>query len=115
MKNFLALLSGAALWSGIVSGASVKNEGGYLLIANKGDRALGIVDVIAGKQVALIPEGGVTGHEVIASKDGKTAFVPIYGDSGVGKAGSDGQSMAVIDLVSRNVISTVDFGKALRP
>ena len=36
------------------------------------------------------PEGGVTGHEVIASPDGRLAYVPIYGNSGVGKPGTDG-------------------------
>jgi YVTN family beta-propeller protein len=90
-------------------------DGGYLLVANKGDRALGIIDTASGKQIAAVPEGGVTGHEVIASKDGKIAYVPIYGDSGVGKPGSDGRTMAVIDLASRKVISTFDFGKPLRP
>jgi hypothetical protein len=60
---------------------------GLLLVANKGDRTLGIIDTTAGQQVAAVPENGVTGHEVIASPDGKTAYVPIYGDSGVGKAG----------------------------
>ena len=43
---------------------------GWLLVANKGDRALGIIDPDAGHQVAAVAEGGVTGHEVIASPDG---------------------------------------------
>ena len=49
------------------------NPQGWLLVANKGDNALGIVNPAEGKQVAEVPEGGVTGHEVIASPDGKTA------------------------------------------
>jgi hypothetical protein len=51
-----------------------------LLVANKGERTLGIVDPVAGRLVARIEESGVTGHEVIASPDGRTAYVPIYGD-----------------------------------
>jgi DNA-binding beta-propeller fold protein YncE len=86
-----------------------------LLVANKGDNALGLVDTNTGKQTADVAEGGVTGHEVIASKDGRTAYVPIYGDSGVGKPGSNGRNMAVIDLAGRKVIGTVDFGKGVRP
>ena len=62
-----------------------------------------------------MPEGGVTGHELIASPDGKTAYVPIYGDSGVGQPGSDGRNLAVIDLVSRKVVGNVDFGHGVRP
>ena len=43
---------------------------------------MGIIDPVAGKQTAAVPENGVTGHEVIASADGKTAYVPIYGNLG---------------------------------
>jgi YVTN family beta-propeller protein len=86
-----------------------------LLVANKGDRALGIVDADAGKQVASVAEGGNTGHEVIASPDGRTAYVPIYGDSGVGKPGSDGNNLVVIDIASRKVIGNIDFGHGVRP
>jgi YVTN family beta-propeller protein len=88
---------------------------GLLLVANKGDHALGIIDPDAGKQIASIPEGGNTGHEVIASPDGKLAYVPIYGDSGVGKPGSDGANLVVIDIASRKVVGNVDFGHGVRP
>ena len=90
-------------------------KSGLLLVANKGDHALGIVQPGQGKQVAEVPEGGITGHEVIASPDGKTAYVPIYGNSGVGKPGTDGRNMVVIDLASREVVGNVDFGRGVRP
>ena len=57
-------------------------RGPFLLVANKGNETLGD-DPVAGRQVATIRESGMTGHEVVAS-DGRTAYVPIYGDSGVG-------------------------------
>jgi YVTN family beta-propeller protein len=88
---------------------------GWLLVANKGDRALGIIDPDAGHQVAAVAEGGVTGHEVIASPDGARAFVPIYGDSGVGKPGSDGRTLVAIDLATRAVTGTLEFEKGVRP
>jgi len=88
---------------------------GWLLVANKGDNAMGIIDPVAAKQVAEVPEGGVTGHEIIASPDGKLAYVPIYGDSGVGMPGTDGSNMVVIDLASRKVVRNLDFGKGVRP
>ncbi|HEX3748300.1 MAG TPA: cytochrome D1 domain-containing protein [Bryobacteraceae bacterium] len=88
---------------------------GWLLVANKGDQSLGIIDVSAGKQVATVAEGGKTGHEVTASPDGKTAYVPIYGDSGVGKPGTDGDHMVVIDIASRKITGTVNFGRGVRP
>jgi len=86
-----------------------------LLVANQGDRDLSIIDPAVAQQIAVVPEGGVTGHEVVASPDGRTAYVPIYGDSGVGKPGSDGRNMVVIDIPTRKVIGNVDFGHGVRP
>jgi DNA-binding beta-propeller fold protein YncE len=91
------------------------SQSGFLLVANKGDNALGIIDPVAGKQIAAVAEGGVTGHEIAASPDGKLAYVPIYGNSGVGQPGTDGTNMVVIDLATRKIIGNVDFGKGVRP
>ncbi len=88
---------------------------GLLLVANKGDQTLGLIDPVAGLQIATVPEQGVTGHEVAVSPDGKRAFVPIFGNSGVGRPGSDGRLLRVIDLATRRVVGTVDFGKGVRP
>jgi YVTN family beta-propeller protein len=88
---------------------------GLLLVANKGEHTLGIIDPIEGRQLATVPEDGVTGHEVAASADGKRAYVPIYGNSGVGHAGTDGQLLRVIDIDKREIVGTVDFGKGVRP
>jgi YVTN family beta-propeller protein len=88
---------------------------GYLLVANKGDHTLGIIDTAAGRQIATVPEDGTTGHEVIASPDGKRAFVPIYGNSGVGHPGTDGSLLRVINIASRKIVGSVDFGHGVRP
>jgi DNA-binding beta-propeller fold protein YncE len=88
---------------------------GFLLVANKGDRSVSIIDAAAGQEVGTVAEGGVTGHELIASPDGRTAYVPIYGDSGVGKPGTDGANLVAIDLANRKVIGNVDFGHGVRP
>ncbi len=88
---------------------------GLLLVANKGAHSLGIVNAQAGTQIIEVPEGGITGHEVIASPDGSTAFVPIYGNSGVGKPGTDGKTIAVIDLKIRKVTGNIDFDHGVRP
>jgi YVTN family beta-propeller protein len=88
---------------------------GRLLVTQKGDRSLAIVDPASGKVVASVPEGGTTGHEVIASPDGRLAYVPIYGNSGVGQPGTDGTNMVVIDLAAKKVVGNVDFGHGVRP
>ena len=49
---------------------------GWLLVANKGDNALGIIDPRTEKQIAEIPEGGVTGHEIATSRDGNWLTCP---------------------------------------
>src|SRR5579864_1597239 len=100
-----------------MSFSSGSNEGSsyVLLVVNKGDETLGIVDPRMGQQIATVAEGGTTGHEVVASPDGKTAYVPIYGNSGVGKPGTDGRTMVAIDIASRKVVGTVDFGHGVRP
>jgi DNA-binding beta-propeller fold protein YncE len=41
--------------------------------------------------------------------------VPIYGNSGVGKPGTDGQTMVVIDIASQKVVGNLDFGHGVRP
>lgn len=94
---------------------SANAASGWLLVANKGDNAMGIIDPVAARQVAEVAEGGVTGHEIITSPDGKLAYVPIYGDSGVGMPGTDGSNMVVIDLAARKVVGNLDFGKGVRP
>jgi YVTN family beta-propeller protein len=86
-----------------------------LLAACKGDRSLSIINASANKQDALVPEGGITGHEVIASPDGRLAYVPIYGNSGVGQPGTDGRNLVVIDLAEHKVVGNVDFGHGVRP
>jgi YVTN family beta-propeller protein len=88
---------------------------GLLLVANKGDQSLGFVDPASGRQLATVAVGGITGHEVIASPDGRFAYVPIYGNSGVGKPGTDGSNLVVIDIAARKVVGNLDFGRGVRP
>jgi len=113
--RLLVVLAVTAGGSSRMTNASATPSGGLLLVANKGDHTLGIIDPVAGRQVAAVEESGVTGHEVIASPDGRTAYVPIYGNSGVGRPGTDGQTMDVIDIASRKRVATIDFGRGERP
>jgi YVTN family beta-propeller protein len=99
----------------LAAAVSQLHADGFLIVANKGDHTMGIIDPVAGRQIATVQEDGVTGHELVASPDGKRAFVPIYGNSGVGHAGTDGSLIRVIDLASRAIVGTVDFGKGVRP
>jgi YVTN family beta-propeller protein len=91
------------------------SPGGLLLVAIKGSHSLGIMDPASGRTLATVDVHGVTGHEVIASPDGRRAFVPVFGNSGVGRPGTDGRTIAVIDIPSRRLVSEIDLGRGLRP
>ena len=117
MKNtrpFLAVLA-VSIAVGFSAAAQDLPTHGLLLVCNKGDHTLGLIDPVAGKMLATVPENGVTGHEVVASPDGRRAFVPIYGNAGVGRAGTDGQLIRVVDLERRAVVGTIDLGRGMRP
>jgi len=97
------------------AGTNKETNHGLLLVANKGERSLSIIDAASGQQLAAVPVGGITGHEVAASPDGQTAWVPIYGDSGVGQPGTDGRTISIIDLKARTKVAEINLGVPSRP
>ena len=76
-----------------------------LLVLSKHDHTLAIVDPATLKSVARIPVGADP-HEVIATADGKTAYVSNYGGGGAGAL----HTLAVIDLVNQKPLAPVDLG-----
>ncbi len=111
----LALMSMCVAATHAGGGANAGTNHGLLLVANKADRTLSIIDPASGRQLAAVPVGGITGHEVAASPDGQTAWVPIYGDSGVGQPGTDGRTISVIDLKARTRVAEIDLETPSRP
>ena len=105
----------AALLLLLLAASTAKSQQPRLLVAQKGEQSLAIVDPVAGTVIGSVPEGGTTGHEVIASPDGRLAYVPIYGDSGVGKPGTNGTKLVVIDIAAQKVVGSLDFGHGVRP
>jgi YVTN family beta-propeller protein len=120
MRNFSlssVVVAGVCLGSFWVYGHAQEKAEPALLVVNQGDVDVSIVDPAAAKQVATVAEGtvGVHGHEVATSPDGKVAYLPIYGSTGVGKPGIDGHEMLVIDLATHKVSGQLDFGHKVRP
>ena len=72
----------------------------FLLALSKADHTLSIVDPTTLKVIARMPVGEDP-HEVIASADGKTAYVTIYG-------GGSLHEINVLDLVAQKPLTTVD-------
>ena len=100
--------------SGLRDATTAPSTGGLLVVANQKEHTLLVVDPGNRRELAKISVG-VNGHEVIVSKDGRFAYVPIYGNSGVGRPGTDGSTIDVIDLQARKFAATINLGKPLRP
>jgi YVTN family beta-propeller protein len=79
-----------------------------LLVLNKVDQALAIVDPASRKVVARVGVGEGP-HEVTVSADGKFAFVGNYGQQ------TPGNTISVIDLVGQKELRRVDLGPLRRP
>jgi YVTN family beta-propeller protein len=79
-----------------------------LLVLNKADQALVIVDPLSGKVVARVGVGQGP-HEVAVSSDGKFAFVGNYGQQ------TPGNTISVIDLPAQAELHRVDLGPLRRP
>lgn len=81
-----------------------------LLILSKHDHTLAIVDPASLQVAAKVPIGDDP-HEVIASADGKTAWVSNYGGGGAGAL----HTLAVVDLVAQKPLPAVDLGAMRGP
>lgn len=78
-----------------------------LLALSKHDHTVAIVDPTALKVLAKAPVGNDP-HEIIASADGKTAYVSNYG-------GGSFNTLAVIDLVGQKALPSIDLGPLKGP
>lgn len=80
-----------------------------LIVGNKEENTLAIVDPVSGKVLARMPTGEGP-HEVAVSADGKLAFVANYGT-----AQAPGSTISVIDLVGQKEVRKVDISPLRRP
>ena len=79
-----------------------------LVVLNKDDATLAIIDPVEMKLTAKVPTG--TGpHEGVLSVDGTTAYVANYG------AQTPGNSISVIDIQTAKELRRVDISPLLRP
>ena len=83
-------------------------EGALLLVANKQEASLSVIDVASGALLATVPTG-MGPHEVAVTSDGRWAVVCNYG------AQAPGNSLTVVDLRTRTVARTIDLGEYRRP
>ena len=101
MSSFLVLV-------GLLGVSSIQAEDtpmNALLVLSKHDQTLAIVDPASLRVIARVPVGNDP-HEVIASSDGKIAYVSNYGSGAY-------NTLAVVDLIAQKALPSIDLG-ALR-
>lgn len=102
-----AVLAGTLLLS--LATASAQRAGARLLVLNKEDAALAIVDPESGSVLGRVPTGDGP-HELVTSDDGKTAFASNYG---TGPA--PGHTISMIDLAAQKETRRIDVAPLRRP
>lgn len=80
-----------------------------LIVLNKSDNELVVVDLTTKKITGRVPVG-MGPHEVVTSPDGATAFVANYGDGP-----NPGSSISVVDLNTLKEVRRVDVRPLMRP
>jgi YVTN family beta-propeller protein len=101
LKLFVSLL----LFSIVPTSAIAQTPSPALLALSKGDQALFIIDPATFTVVGQVP-AGPDPHEVIASEDGKFAYISNYG-------GGAYNTITVVDLATQKILPIIDLG-ALR-
>ncbi len=102
----------AAAWviaGGLATSAFGQNAGSTLLVLEKDDRMLAIVDPGSLKVVGRVA-AGEDPHEVVASEDGRFAYISNYG-----AFRNPHHTLSVVDLVERRALPAVDLGALLAP
>ena len=87
---------------------------GYLFVANQGEHTALLIDLASRKTISTTGVD-INGHEVVVAADGHLGYVPIYGNSGVGKPGTDGASIEIVDLQTGRAIDILNLPKPVRP
>jgi YVTN family beta-propeller protein len=96
----------------LISRATPANQEAHspaLLVLNKSDSALAIIDPGTLKILGTVPTGTAP-HEVAASADGRLAFVCNYG---TGPA--PGNTISIVDIRARKELMRLDLGPLTRP
>lgn len=107
MKQIInaALPLGFLLAAGMSHAADMPDTA--LLVLSKGDNTLAIVDTTTLKVLARM-RSGPDPHEVIASFDGKVAYISNYG-------GGAYNTITVVDLAARKTLTPIDLGPLRGP
>jgi len=107
MKKIAGLVATAAVIGGVILSAQPRSE--RLLVLNKEDATLAIVDPANGQVLGKVPVGQGP-HELVTSSDGKIAFASNYGGGP-----APGHTISMIDIASRKELRRIDVAPLSRP
>ena len=95
--SFTALFAASVAW------------GATLVVANKSEATVSLLDLESG-EVAATLETGEGPHEVGISPDGRFALVTNYGSRG-----NTGNSLTLVDITTASAVKTIDLGEYKAP
>jgi len=106
----LYAFAGLAVCLIVAAAAAAQTPSPALLVLEKDDRSLAIVDPDSLKIVGRV-EAGEDPHEVAVSDDGKFAYISNYGAFG----GNPGHTLSVADIVGQKRLPAVELGALRAP
>jgi len=109
MRARYTWLATVVLGLATVSIPSAQRSSAQLLVLNKEDANLAVVDPVSGNVLGRVPVG-VGPHELVTSTDGTIAFASNYG---TGPA--PGRTISMIDLASMKELRRIDVSPLSRP
>jgi YVTN family beta-propeller protein len=124
MQRLLLLLGlSVIVFSAVMLSQSMSNQPpamkassqGSLLVVSQGNDSVTRVDPASGSKLLSLTTKEVRAHEVAVSPDGRLAYLPIYGDAGVGQPGTSGRTIEILDLEKGSLTGSIDLGRPVRP
>src|SRR5690242_1635628 len=103
------LFAAASLAIAAAAVAPAAQSSARLLVLNKEDANLAIVDPSSGSVIGRVPVG-VGPHELVVSTDGKYAFASNYGTGP-----QPGSTISMIDIAAQKEVRRIDVSPLRRP
>lgn len=98
-----------AIWFASLAAVVSSTQAATLLVANKSDHTVDLLDLTSGESVATLPTGKGP-HEITTSADGHLAAISNYGDRD-----QPGSTLTVVDVAEARVLKTIELARHTRP
>ena len=110
IRTILTLVATTALLQSLVLRVTAQTaSSSRLLVLEKSDKSMAIVDPATLKIIARVP-AGEDPHEIVTSEDGKFAYISNYG-----AFTSPQHTISIVDLAEQKPLPPIDLGTLLAP